>query len=167
MATSKIMLSIILLLSRYINADVCDGFFKMTNSLLKGHVIETITATEKDCRVICSSNSACYSINYIRETSQCQLNGDTHFAFPGHFIPGAAPGAYYAIVKPVTKCSNMFCSSGMTCKMREGGKTYKCEGKYDMLLVKWCLHFISQPIQRRKICLIHEKLVIKSTLHPN
>ncbi|XP_032226134.1 uncharacterized protein LOC5501963 [Nematostella vectensis] len=127
MATSKIVLSIILLLWRYVNADVCDGFFKMPNSMLKGHVIETITATEKDCRAICRRNSACNSINYIRKTSQCELNSDTHFAFPEHFIPGRAPDAYYAIVKPVTKCSNMFCSSGMTCKMREGGKTYKCE----------------------------------------
>ncbi|XP_048584087.1 sushi, von Willebrand factor type A, EGF and pentraxin domain-containing protein 1 [Nematostella vectensis] len=127
MATSKIILSIILLLWRYVNADVCDGFFKMPNSMLKGHVIETITATEKDCRAICRRNSACNSINFIRKTSQCELNSDTHFAFPEHFIPGRAPGAYYAIVKPVTKCSNMFCSSGMTCKMREGGETYKCE----------------------------------------
>ncbi|EDO44283.1 predicted protein [Nematostella vectensis] len=127
MDTSQIMLSIILLLWRYVNADVCERFFEMPNSILQGHVIKTITTTEKDCRVICKRNSACYSINYIRKRSQCVLNSDTHFGFPEHFISGSAPGAYYATLKPVTSCSNMFCSSGMACKMREDGKTHKCE----------------------------------------
>ncbi|XP_001636348.2 uncharacterized protein LOC5516257 [Nematostella vectensis] len=127
MATSEIMLSIILLLWRYVNGDVCDRFFEIPNSKLQGHVIETITTTEKDCREICRRNSACDSINYIRKKSQCELNGDTHFSFPEHFISGAAPGAYYATLNPVTSCSSLYCGSGMACKMREDGKTHKCE----------------------------------------
>ncbi|XP_001638568.2 uncharacterized protein LOC5518618 isoform X1 [Nematostella vectensis] len=114
-----------LLLWRLTNANDCDGFFKMPNSVLQGHVIETITTTEKDCRAICRRNSACYSINF-RKKSQCDLNSETHFAFPGHFNPGGASDTYYAVVKPVTRCSSMLCSSVMVCKMRKGGKAYKC-----------------------------------------
>ncbi|XP_048576134.1 uncharacterized protein LOC116616558 isoform X2 [Nematostella vectensis] len=126
MTLSKVMLSITLLLWRHIYANVCDGFFEIPNSMLQGHVIDTITTTEEVCRMTCKSNSTCYSINYIRQKSRCELSGATHFAFPAHFTPGAAPGAYYAIVKPLTNCSNNLCSSGMACMMREGGKAYRC-----------------------------------------
>ncbi|XP_048576143.1 uncharacterized protein LOC5509586 isoform X2 [Nematostella vectensis] len=126
MTLSKVMLSITLLLWRHIYANVCDGFFEIPNSMLQGHVIDTITTTEEVCRMTCKSNSTCYSINYIRQKSRCELSGATHFAFPAHFTPGAAPGAYYAIVKPLTNCSNSLCSSGMACMMGEGGKAYRC-----------------------------------------
>ncbi|EDO38033.1 predicted protein [Nematostella vectensis] len=126
MTLSKVMLSITLLLWRHIYANVCDGFFEIPNSMLQGHVIDTITTTEEVCRMTCKSKSTCYSINYIRQKSRCELSGATHFAFPAHFTPGAAPGAYYAIVKPLTNCSNSLCSSGMACMMGEGGKAYRC-----------------------------------------
>ncbi|XP_048580383.1 uncharacterized protein LOC125561118 [Nematostella vectensis] len=123
----KVVLSFTLLYCRHGRAYECGGFFEMPNSLLQGHVIETTPAASmKGCKEICTRNSSCFSINYNRKRSQCELNGATHFAFPENFQPGTAPDVHHAVVKPVASCSNNFCSSHLRCKMREGGKAYNC-----------------------------------------
>ncbi|XP_032235441.2 uncharacterized protein LOC116617144 [Nematostella vectensis] len=153
MVSPAIMLLITLLLRRHVNAKDCNGFFDMQNTLLQGHVIETKITTKEECRQRCTRNRGCYSINYKYKKSQCELNGASHLSHPENFTP--EPGAYYAVVKPLTSCSNAFCPGDSRCLMRNDGKTYKCATEirvkasevYGEVLINDFKHTFSKSLQ--------------------
>ncbi|EDO36407.1 predicted protein [Nematostella vectensis] len=88
-----LVLCILGLLWKQSNAQSCKGG-GVPNTSLQDHVIKTI------------------SIVTLASTglSECKLNNASHLSHPQHIKP--EPGAHFAVVKPLSKCSNKFCSKG-------------------------------------------------------
>ena len=53
-------------------------FCKVSGAMLTGHDLSTNTGTTlKQCLSLCTSDSYCYSLNYVISTAECTLNNVT------------------------------------------------------------------------------------------
>ncbi|XP_048576418.1 lactadherin-like [Nematostella vectensis] len=124
-------LAILLSWQHAIAQDCRDYIYFMPGTQLLYNVIETKQTTKYECRESCSETPQCVSINYKQKESRCELNSASHMTHPGMLRPEV--GAFYALVKPPTSCSDNYCSTGKRCVMTGKGVAYRCEVCKDAL----------------------------------
>ncbi|XP_001625574.3 lactadherin [Nematostella vectensis] len=122
---SNLCFAILLSWQHAIAQDCRDYIYFMPGTQMLYNVIETKQTTKDECRESCSENPQCVSINYKRQELRCELNSASHLTHPGMLRPEV--NTFYALVKPATKCSNEYCSTGKKCVLREKGVKYTCE----------------------------------------
>ncbi|EDO32677.1 predicted protein [Nematostella vectensis] len=116
-------LPIILLSWQLSTAQQCSNFI-IDHHALRNHVIQTLSVSNEDEYFTeCEDSSQCVTINLVN--LRCDLNSASHLSHPEDFLPDT--NARYAVVKPLTICSNTFCSENYACAMNVDGRSYRCE----------------------------------------